>query len=75
MSSKFRLKLHHCASHQELFDQDYQQIIIPNKHRITSLHLWTPSQLLTNVVLHPIDSSFSRLEALSLHGIKFKQVT
>ncbi|CAF2030643.1 unnamed protein product [Rotaria magnacalcarata] len=75
MSSKFRLKLHHCASHQELFDQDYQQIIIPNKHRIISLHLWTPSQLLTNVVLHPIDSSFSRLEALSLHGIKFKQVT
>ncbi|CAF3714784.1 unnamed protein product [Rotaria socialis] len=73
MSSKFRLKFHHCTPHLELFEQDYQQIIVLNKHRIISLHLWTPSQLLTSVVLHPVNSSFSRLESLILHGIKFKQ--
>ncbi len=45
-------------------------MIIPNKHRIISLHILDRSQFIKLFKLHIIDSTFHRLESLTLHGIK-----
>ncbi|CAF4291963.1 unnamed protein product, partial [Rotaria sp. Silwood2] len=74
MSSTLLLKIHDYASYKRSFEYDYQRIIIPNKHRIISLHLSNGSQFITCSKIHTIDSSFYRLESLILHGIKFNQI-
>jgi hypothetical protein len=47
---------------------------VPNKHRIISLRIPDRMQLIHLFTIHPIDSSFHRLESLILHGIKSSEL-
>ncbi|CAF0829626.1 unnamed protein product [Rotaria sordida] len=74
MNSRLLLKIHDYTSYKQSFEHDYQRIILPNKHRIFSLHLLNGSQLIRYSTFHTFDSSFYRLESLILHGIKFNEI-
>lgn len=75
MDSTLSLKIHHYSPlSQHPFENDYERVIKPNKHRIVSLHLWDRIQFETCFVFHTIDLSFYRLESLVLHGIKFNNI-
>ncbi|CAF4944798.1 unnamed protein product [Rotaria sp. Silwood1] len=74
MSSTLVLKIHDYVSYKQSYEHDYFRIIIPNKHRIISLHLSNGTQFITCSKFHTIDSSFYRLESLILHGIKYNEI-
>lgn len=74
MDPMLYLKINFSTAHGRSFEQDYQQIVIPNRHRITSLHLCTRSQSIISYALYPIDLSFHRLEYLVLNQIQYQEI-
>ena len=74
MNSKLLLKIHRFSLSKTSFDDDYQLMIMPNKHRIVSLHLLNRLQFVTCITFHSINSLFHRLESLTLDRIKFHEI-
>jgi hypothetical protein len=68
-SSLLSLKLNRLSTSKQIFQNNYQKLINPNRQRIISLVLWHRSHI--NLFLHyyPINSSFTRLQSLVLKNI------
>jgi hypothetical protein len=72
--SNLPLKIHQCTSSNQSFEFLCLQMIIPNKHRILSLHLSNRSEFIKFFTLNTIDSSFYRLQSLILYEIKSNEI-
>ncbi len=74
-NSLLPLKINLSSKSQSTLEQRCRHIIIPNKHRILSLHLKDYS-LIRNFFDHcNIDSSFTRLESVALIGLSAYKLT
>ncbi|CAF1179663.1 unnamed protein product [Rotaria sordida] len=70
-SSSLLLKLKLIYSRtQEIFMNNYQQVLCFNKNQILSIHLWLSENTNQIISLLNIDSSFIRLESLILNSIE-----
>ncbi|CAF0901477.1 unnamed protein product [Didymodactylos carnosus] len=74
ISSSILLRINLCSKSKSLLEYRCRHVIIPNSHRILSLHL-TDQSLINNFFNHcTIDSSFHRLESIILNGIKTEKL-
>ncbi|CAF1139792.1 unnamed protein product [Adineta steineri] len=78
ISSSLLLRIKHDSESKHSLEDHCQQVIIPNSHRIRFLHLYdfsTAPSLIDTFFNHcTINSSFYRLESISLHRIKTEQL-
>lgn len=71
--SNLPLKCYSSSSFQQSFENICLEIIKTNKHRILSFHLSNRTEFIQFFTLYTIDSSFNRLQSLTLHAIKFDE--
>jgi hypothetical protein len=65
----FKIKFDYSTS-EEIFMNNYKQIILLNKHQIFSIHLCRSENMSQIISSFTIDSLFNRLESLALNQIE-----
>ncbi|CAF1507852.1 unnamed protein product [Adineta steineri] len=73
-SSSFLLQIKLVPESKHLLEDHCQHVIIPNSHRIRSLHLHGQSLIDTFFNHCIIDSSFHRLQSIRLNGLKVEKL-
>jgi hypothetical protein len=64
------IKICRSTSSNRISDDCYQQLVVPNRNRIISYHVYGESHIGPFLLLRTIDASFNRLESLVLYRIQ-----
>ncbi|CAF1218903.1 unnamed protein product [Rotaria sordida] len=65
----FKIKFNDSIS-EEIFRNNYEQILVHNRHQIYSINLWTMEDMFLTMTLFIINSSCDHLESVILFGIE-----
>jgi hypothetical protein len=72
--SSFSPKLNCHSMLKSVFEYYCKQHIIPNRHKIFSIHLWHPTLIDVLLKHNTLDSSYKQLQSIVLHGIKSEKL-
>ncbi|CAF2111797.1 unnamed protein product [Rotaria magnacalcarata] len=73
-SSSYRLKMNLYSQSESVLADRCRHLLIPNRHRLLSLHIRNESMVSSFFHLCTIDSSFACLESVVLHSVEIPQL-